>query len=296
MNVEIKTPRMPTEAAARKRVPMAAGLLDYFPDALAAVADVSRIGNEQHNPGKPLQWTRGVSTDHADCILRHMVDRGTLDTDGARHSAKVAWRALALLQMEIERDQEVEVAAPAAAPIVLCDVDEVVAELLTEWISRYNEQWKDELSLAEITGWDLRQFVRPECGERIYEIHDEQDIYTRVDEVPGAREGIAALREAGYRVVFVTSSSAATAGQKLQWLAERGFLGGTHKQTDVVTAYDKGLIRGDLLIDDGLHNVEAFDGPTVLFDRPWNRASDHPARARDWQEVVELVKQILPIS
>ena len=94
---------LPTDAKARKAVPIATGVLDYFPDALAAVAEVSRIGNAQHNPGEPLHWSRGLSMDHADCLLRHLIDRGTLDTDGARHSAKVAWRALALLQIELEQ-------------------------------------------------------------------------------------------------------------------------------------------------------------------------------------------------
>ena len=37
--------------------------------------------------------------------MRHFVDRGTLDSDGVRHSAKVAWRALALLQKEIEKER-----------------------------------------------------------------------------------------------------------------------------------------------------------------------------------------------
>ena len=55
--------------------------------------------------GKPLHHDRSKSTDHADCIIRHLVDAGTLDTDGVRHSAKVAWRSLALLQEEIERDE-----------------------------------------------------------------------------------------------------------------------------------------------------------------------------------------------
>ena len=94
---------LPTDAKARKAVPIATGVLDYFPDALAAVAEVSRIGNEQHNPGEPLHWSRGKSMDHADCLLRHLIDRGTLDTDGVSHSAKVAWRALALLQIELEQ-------------------------------------------------------------------------------------------------------------------------------------------------------------------------------------------------
>ena len=89
-------------ATQRKQHPMASGVLDYFPDALWEVANVSYVGNEQHNPGQPLHWDRAKSTDEADALLRHLKDRGTFDTDGCRHTAKVAWRALALLQKEIE--------------------------------------------------------------------------------------------------------------------------------------------------------------------------------------------------
>jgi hypothetical protein len=96
---------LPTDAKARKNVPLARGLLDYFPDACAAVAELSRIGNEQHNPGEPMHWAREKSTDHADCIIRHTIDRGTRDADGVRHTTKAAWRALALDQLEAERER-----------------------------------------------------------------------------------------------------------------------------------------------------------------------------------------------
>lgn len=99
------TGSLPQDAAARKAAPMAEGLLWYFPNALAAVAAVSKAGNDQHNPGEPMHHARGKSMDHADCIIRHLVDAGTIDTDGQRHTAKVAWRALALLQEEIEREE-----------------------------------------------------------------------------------------------------------------------------------------------------------------------------------------------
>jgi hypothetical protein len=77
--------------------------LDYFPNALAEVAKISKQGNIQHNPGQPLHWTRRKSTDHADTIIRHLMERGSVDVDGTSHSAKMAWRALALLQEELER-------------------------------------------------------------------------------------------------------------------------------------------------------------------------------------------------
>lgn len=95
-----------TDATERKNMPITTGVLDYFPLAIAAVAQCSKAGNDQHNPGQPLHWARGKSTDHADCIGRHLIDRGTTDTDGIRHSAKLAWRALALLQTELEAAQK----------------------------------------------------------------------------------------------------------------------------------------------------------------------------------------------
>lgn len=95
---------LPIDGAARKTFPVASGVLNYFPDALVAIAHVSYIGNQQHNPGQPLHWARGKSTDEDDTMMRHFLARGTLDTDGIRHSAKMAWRALAILQKEIEAE------------------------------------------------------------------------------------------------------------------------------------------------------------------------------------------------
>ncbi len=95
---------LPAKADDRKLHPVMTGVVDYFPLAIAAVARISKAGNDQHNPGQPLHWARGKSTDHADCVLRHLIERGTIDTDGMRHSAKMAWRALALLQEELEAE------------------------------------------------------------------------------------------------------------------------------------------------------------------------------------------------
>jgi hypothetical protein len=96
---------LPDEAGERKKFPVASGFMDYFPDAIVAVSNISYRGNEQHNKGMPLHWNRNKSGDEADTIMRHFLQRGTLDTDGVRHSAKLAWRALALLQKEIEAEQ-----------------------------------------------------------------------------------------------------------------------------------------------------------------------------------------------
>lgn len=94
------------DAATRKVHPLFSGLMMYFPDALMAVSNCSYVGNEQHNPGSPLHWDRTKSQDEADALMRHLLESGTIDTDGVRHSTKVAWRALALLQKELENGKD----------------------------------------------------------------------------------------------------------------------------------------------------------------------------------------------
>ena len=93
------------EAENRKNTPVFSGVLKYFPDAIKEISRVSLAGNNQHHPNKPLHWDRNKSTDELDALTRHLIDAGTLDADGIRHSAKIAWRALANLQKELEKEK-----------------------------------------------------------------------------------------------------------------------------------------------------------------------------------------------
>lgn len=92
-------------AEERKQRPVFGGVLKYFPDALMEVAYCSYMGNQQHHPDKPLHWDKTKSTDEPDALVRHLMQSGTLDSDGVRHSVKTAWRALALLQRELEEEK-----------------------------------------------------------------------------------------------------------------------------------------------------------------------------------------------
>lgn len=87
----------------RKMMPITSGFLDYFPDAIAAVAYVSYLGNQKHNPGQALHWARGKSDDHIDCLGRHLLSRDGVDQDGIMEFAEMVWRGLAALQLHIEK-------------------------------------------------------------------------------------------------------------------------------------------------------------------------------------------------
>ena len=114
-----------TDYDGRKAIPIFEGVVMYFPKALAAVAEVSHAGNQQHNPGEQLHWARGKSMDQYNTALRHLMDHrmgggrtepftkennGWIpeprDKDGVRHLAKAAWRILAALQLAIEEEEQ----------------------------------------------------------------------------------------------------------------------------------------------------------------------------------------------
>lgn len=86
-------------SAERKQMPIDVGCLKYFPDALMLVAMLSARANEKHAPGEPIQWVKGVSNDHGDCLVRHQSDVGIRDSEmGLDFAVHVAWRGLAQLQ------------------------------------------------------------------------------------------------------------------------------------------------------------------------------------------------------
>ena len=89
----------------RKNQPVFSGVLKYFPDALKEVSKASKAGNDQHHPDKPLHWDKSKSNDNEDALVRHLIDhsQNPMDDDGVLHLAKVAWRALAALQIFLEK-------------------------------------------------------------------------------------------------------------------------------------------------------------------------------------------------
>lgn len=102
----------------RKSTPIWKGVMMYFPDVWAEVAKVSRVGNDQHNPGQPLHWDRSKSSSHLDSAIRHMLDHGkgaTFDDDGCYHLAKAIWRLAAQLQEQIEHERDAEDALHSCA-------------------------------------------------------------------------------------------------------------------------------------------------------------------------------------
>jgi 5'-nucleotidase len=183
-------------------------------------------------------------------------------------------------------------------PIVYCDLDSVVIDMLPGWVARYNAGYNDSLQVSQITDWDMVKFVKPECGRAIYDYLHVHELYDDAPPIEGALEGIKELRKLGYRVVFATACNKFMAGRKLQWLADHGFLElvyGTFSY-DYVELQDKSLLSGSgvAIIDDYPKNLAGFTRGElkILFPAHHNLHLPHDAtiyRPTGWQQVVELL-------
>lgn len=171
--------------------------------------------------------------------------------------------------------------------IIAVDVDGVCADLHAEWLKRYNAEYSDDLTVSRIAQWDMVPAVKPECGKKIYKYLNDPDLYANVPVIEGAHDGITALRDDGWRVVFVTSCTKGMADQKWDWLERHCFLAPTKGQSaDLIIAHDKSLIRADALLDDYDGNLGSWMRRGILLDAPYNRAAIGAwTRIRKWSEV-----------
>lgn len=154
---------------------------------------------------------------------------------------------------------------------ILLDMDGVVADLTTPWLARYNRDYSDHLTPEDLKAWDVHQFVKPECGTKIYDYLNQRGTFADLVPLPGAVDCVALLLDAGHEVYFVTTPPTRSPWavlEKSHWVEE--FFPRVGAGNMVFTRH-KHLVRGDFLIDDYEKNLERFEGHAILFDQPWNR-------------------------
>jgi 5'-nucleotidase len=151
--------------------------------------------------------------------------------------------------------------------LIACDIDGVLAQLHVAWYTKYNRDYNDNLQPEDVTAWNLHEFVKPECGLKIYDYLKDPSIYDDVPPYEDALEAILYLKSQGYRVIYPTSSPTESSGRKFKWLRQYGFI---ESQRDYVEVQDKSLIRADVLIDDYQVNLDTFVGKKILKARTWN--------------------------
>jgi len=165
---------------------------------------------------------------------------------------------------------------------ILIDMDSVICDLMSEWHRRYNEDYQDNLSVENLMCWRSEDYVKSECGKKIYEYLDQPGIFLHLKPLPYAIEVLERL-SLNYDVLIVTSSRTYAYTEKEQWVEKNlPFIG----KNNLIFSHRKEMIRGDLLFDDAPHNLMAFKNTgrtAIAMNYPYNANIDVP-RVNNWLE------------
>lgn len=176
---------------------------------------------------------------------------------------------------------------------ILVDFDDVMNNFSEEWIKALNEIFHKNVKHEEITDWDICKFF-PDYHKLKEYPTDTEEFWSRVKPKEDAVKYIYKLFSEGHRVVVVTASYPTSVPVKLmRVLPYFPFL----SYKDVIVSSQKDLIKGDVLIDDGVHNLKGGTWEKILMTMPHNKDYDAEAngmrRVDNWCEVYSIIKEII---
>ncbi len=174
---------------------------------------------------------------------------------------------------------------------ILVDMDDTIERLLEALVSRANERFGRNASVDDVTDWSIVCAFPGIAKRQILDFMREPDFWDTVKPMPGAVEGLKHFMDEGHQVYIVTATESEHVAGKMEKVLFRYFPFLSWDQ--VIITCRKQMIRGDVLIDDGIHNLEGGEYKKILFTAPYNKAYDAEAngmiRVHSWEEVVEAV-------
>lgn len=178
--------------------------------------------------------------------------------------------------------------------LILFDADDTVENLLEPWLAMLNERYGTAVTLDDIHAWDISEAFPTLRREQVYDVLAEDELWRRVTPIDGAQRVLQRLCDEGHELYMVTASDYRSCKAKIEALLEMfPFLDWEH----VIVTSNKQLVRGDVLIDDGPHNLTGGSYRKLLFDRPYNRAFDETrygiTRVYSWEEIYSLLSKTL---
>ena len=177
---------------------------------------------------------------------------------------------------------------------ILIDMDDTIESLLKAWVSGVNRKYGRSVSHEDVGSWDVSTAFPGLTHEQVYAVPLEKGFWKTVEPIPGAAEAIQRFMAAGHEVFIVTATPYESVTEKMSDLLFRYFPFLSWKQLIITSR--KQLIRGDVLIDDGVHNLEGGDYIKILMTAPHNRNYDAEAngmiRVHNWAEIEEVINRI----
>lgn len=174
---------------------------------------------------------------------------------------------------------------------ILTDADDVIENLLDCWVAMLNNRFGTSTSPEDVTDWNVSLAFPTLTKEQVYGVLADDELWHMIEPIPGAQETLQKLYDEGHNIYIVTASDYRTCKAKFDRILPLfPWLDWNH----VIITNNKQMVKGDILIDDGPHNLVDGDYMKLLFDRPHNRSFDARAngviRVETWEEIYEAVQ------
>lgn len=178
--------------------------------------------------------------------------------------------------------------------IILIDADGVLEDLTQKWVAYLNERYGTSVKYDNVTDWDMTKSFPTLTREQIYEIECEEKLWDRVEPYVGAVEYVKKLIDEGHTVYIVTVSPYQAIRHKTEKVLLKYFP--YLSWNNVIITSNKQMIKGDVLIDDGVHNLIGGDYIKILMTAPYNKTFDAEGngmiRVTNWEEIYKAISKI----
>lgn len=165
-------------------------------------------------------------------------------------------------------------------------MDEVIADALSEYLSRYNADFGQNLTKADLMGQRLADLVAPEHWPRLDSYFDDASFFTNLEVMENSQDVVRELA-AQYDIFIVTAAMEIprSFAPKFEWLQRHfPFI----PPDNYVFCGNKAVIAADYLIDDSVYQLQRFEGQGVIFTSPRNIHEKRFPRVNNWPEVREM--------
>ena len=174
---------------------------------------------------------------------------------------------------------------------ILIDMDDTIEDLVPAWVAWLNKKYGLMVDYNSVYDWNMSLTFPQLTKEQIREPLSLEDFWKTVKPKPDAIKYIQKLLEDGYKIKIVTASYYNTLTYKVEHVLFKYFPFITWE--DVIVCYDKSIIKGTCLIDDGFHNLIGFSGNRILFDTSYNKKYDerkfNMIRVFSWEAIYEYI-------
>jgi 5'(3')-deoxyribonucleotidase len=163
------------------------------------------------------------------------------------------------------------------------DMDEVLADTLSQFLSGYNREFGESLTKSHLTEHKLAEIIPADRRARLRHYALSPGFFRDIPVMPGSHTVIEQLRER-YEVFIATAAMEfpSSFNEKYLWIKEHF---PTFPDSHIVFCGDKSVISTDFLIDDSPRHFDRFLGQGFLFTAPHNRAETRYPRLNDWEDV-----------